>query len=82
MSRAAAGPLAFSEVNVNNVDVSLQLVSAAGPLIPLHFPVTYAHFVKASTNVLEPEHLEEDEHAELRSVGPFDIISILQVCTV
>jgi len=78
-----AGPLTFSDVNSNIVDTSLPLVSAAGSLVPLHFPVTYAHYMKTNANhIFEPEHLEEVDHAELRSVGPFDIISILQVCMV
>jgi len=83
MRRAASGRSAAAAVNMDNVETMLPLLSKEGALVLRDFPTVFAVLSKDQVDstaiVFEPEHLEEAQHAALRSTGPFTLISFLRV---
>jgi len=82
---AAAGPPDVSHFDLNSVETLQPLVSSAGALVPLHFPVTYAHYMRRhESSGLHPYTFESGsgQHTKLRLHGPFTLISILRVCVI
>jgi hypothetical protein len=82
MRHIAGVPSAATDVNMDNVETLLPLLSRAGAQVRLDFPICFAHLLKDADDTepfLELD-LDEAEDQLLRSNGPFPLVSFFAVC--